>query len=79
MPQNPNQNWGVPMNMHDTQGHQIFNSDGTPAKGTAHMADTLFLDRPQSLYFPNNHPNYPGWFKGMAAILEEQGYSTKGM
>lgn len=28
---------------------------------------------PQDLYFPDNHPTYPGQFKGMAQILSERG------
>ena len=28
---------------------------------------------PQSFYFPDNHPNYPGWFKGMEHIIRERG------
>lgn len=27
---------------------------------------------PQSLYFPEDHSQYPGWFKGMEAILRER-------
>lgn len=28
--------------------------------------------RPQSFYFPDDHQEYPGYFKGMAKILEER-------
>ncbi len=28
---------------------------------------------PQSFYFPDNHPNYLGWFKGMEQIIHERG------
>lgn len=27
----------------------------------------------QPLYFPDNHPTMPGWFKGMKQILQERG------
>src|SRR5260370_15147154 len=27
----------------------------------------------QSFYFPDNHPHYPGWFKGMEHIICECG------
>lgn len=28
---------------------------------------------PQSFYFPDDHPKYPGWFKGMEHIIRERG------
>lgn len=27
----------------------------------------------QSFYFPDDHPKYPGWFKGMEHIIRERG------
>lgn len=27
----------------------------------------------QSFYFPDDHPQYPGWFKGMEHIIRERG------
>jgi hypothetical protein len=27
----------------------------------------------QSFYFPDDHPQYPGWFKGMEQIIRERG------
>lgn len=27
----------------------------------------------QPLYFPDDHPQYPGWFKGMEVIIKERG------
>ncbi|KAJ3990684.1 hypothetical protein F5050DRAFT_1819175 [Lentinula boryana] len=34
----------------------------------------------QSVYFPDDHPEYPGWFKGMQQILKEHGlYPEKGL
>lgn len=29
--------------------------------------------KPQSFYFPDDHPHYPGWFKGMEQIICERG------
>ncbi|KAF9505209.1 hypothetical protein BS47DRAFT_1334384 [Hydnum rufescens UP504] len=40
------------------------------------MGDATFNNKPQPLYFPNNHPTHPGLFKGMAVILEECGYDN---
>jgi hypothetical protein len=33
---------------------------------------------PQSFYFPDDHPNYPGWFKGMEQIIRERGLWPEG-
>jgi len=33
---------------------------------------------PQSLYFPDGHEK-AGWFKGMAQIIQEQGFEAKSM
>ena len=32
----------------------------------------------QSFYFPNDHPRYPGWFKGMECIIRERGLWPEG-
>lgn len=32
----------------------------------------------QSFYFPDDHPNYPGWFKGMEQIIRERGLWPEG-
>ena len=32
----------------------------------------------QSFYFPDDHPHYPGWFKGMECIIREHGLWPKG-
>ena len=35
---------------------------------------------PQSFYFPDDHPLYPGWFKGMEQIIRERGlWPTNGL
>jgi len=35
---------------------------------------------PQSFYFPDDHPLYPGWFKGMEQIIREWGlWPTNGL
>jgi hypothetical protein len=39
------------------------------------MEDATFQDGArQPLYFPQNHTRYPGFFKGMTAILRERGF-----
>jgi hypothetical protein len=32
----------------------------------------------QSFYFPEDHPKYPGWFKGMEQIIRERGLWPEG-
>ncbi|RDX40342.1 hypothetical protein OH76DRAFT_1366364 [Lentinus brumalis] len=68
-------NWGVEVIMRDTSGQPVYASDGTTRKVKVHMHGAQFSDgRPQDLYFPPDHPQHPGKFKGMACILQEQGY-----
>jgi hypothetical protein len=61
MPKNPNKNFMFP----------AVDSNGT--KITVRMEDGRLADGSrQSFFFPDNHPDYPGWFKGMAEILRER-------
>ncbi|KAA1476290.1 hypothetical protein DENSPDRAFT_784809 [Dentipellis sp. KUC8613] len=58
-----------------------------PNKGWTHrpggpkMRDARFSDgSPQPLYFPDDHPTMPGWFKGTEQILRERGlYPASGL
>lgn len=34
---------------------------------------TLESGRRQSFYYPDTHPQYPGWFEEMADLLRERG------
>jgi hypothetical protein len=44
------------------------------------MCDSVnpLMGQHQSFYFPDDHPNYPGWFKGMAQIIRECGLWPEG-
>ncbi|KAF9511790.1 hypothetical protein BS47DRAFT_1363556 [Hydnum rufescens UP504] len=83
-PPNPNgkgrkkgKNWGVKVPLLGPNGNVIHGSDGKVVKVFKKMADAQFSDgRPQPLYFLDDHPQYPGLFKGMAVILEEHGFSN---
>ena len=37
------------------------------------MRSTTFNSQPQEFYYPDNHPEMPGWFKGMETIICEHG------
>ncbi len=71
--------WGVTMNAHDESGTIIFKSNGKPQTTTKHMADTTWNGQVQHLYYSDDHPQYPRYFKGMARILEEQGHNVTGL
>lgn len=43
--------------------------DGPKMRSTKFGVDNT----PQDLYFTNDHPTMPGWFKGMEIIIREQG------
>ncbi|KAF9440158.1 hypothetical protein P691DRAFT_794045 [Macrolepiota fuliginosa MF-IS2] len=40
------------------------------------MERGFFNGQEQPLYYPDDHPVHPGWFKGMAQILTERGYDA---
>ena len=72
--------WGAVLPVLDSDGKQVYERDGNgkltrkPAKKHVRMDDaTLAGGSPQPLYFPDDHPNYPGCFKGMAVLLQERG------
>jgi hypothetical protein len=62
MPKNPNKGW-----THVKDGPRMC-----PTSFTAFhppMTEPGTFD--QELYFPDNHPEYPGYFKGMECIIHE--------
>jgi hypothetical protein len=69
------ENWGLKVPLIDTNGKAVHGPDGKVIKFFKKMVDEKFADRTlQPLYFSNNHPCYPGLFKGMEVILEEHGF-----
>ncbi|TDL16544.1 hypothetical protein BD410DRAFT_816690 [Rickenella mellea] len=51
-----------------------FDNATSHQKGKCRMRPgTLPNGEQQDLYFPNDHPQYPGFFKGMQIILRERG------
>ena len=46
---------------------------GADRKKKIRMDDATFADgEKQSLYYPDDHPTYPGWFKGMKVLIQER-------
>jgi len=70
-------NWGVDVMVLNGDGKPVFGLNGKVQRQKDHMGDATFADGgPQCLYFPADHPDSSGVFKGMAIILEEHGYSA---
>jgi hypothetical protein len=70
----PGTNWGIEVSKHDAVRKLVYNADGSIAKETIRMGDTVLPDGTvQSFYFPEGH-QCAGVFKGMATILEERGF-----
>jgi hypothetical protein len=71
----PGRNWGIEVNELDENGNPFHGTDGKVLKVRVNMADTKLKDGTvQCLYWPNDHER-AGVFKGMAAILEERGFT----
>ena len=77
MVKNPHPTWGPEVNKLGDDGKPVTDAKGKFIKITIRMADATFNGKPQSLYFPDDHPTYPGWFKGMQQILKERGITQK--
>jgi hypothetical protein len=58
-------------NMLDEGGKPVYNTKGKRMKIEIRLANTTFNGSSQSLYFLDDHKQYPGYFKGIAQILLE--------
>ena len=64
-------NWLVKVDVTDDHGCPVYRPDQKKLKKRVRMADGVLPNgKPQSLYFPEGHPQ-GGMFKGMAVILME--------
>ena len=74
----PGTNWGIEVSKRNpTTGKVAYCPDGSVEKTKILMKDGHFDNgEPQPLYFPMDHPDKNLWgkFKGMAVILQEQGF-----
>jgi hypothetical protein len=78
MPKGPSENFFVSVNEKDSEGKQVYNSDGTYKKVQKQMGPAVFADgTPQPLYYEPGHC-LVGQFKGMVEILKERGIATNG-
>ena len=67
-------NWFVEVDATDERGNPVYGPDRKKLKKRIRMADGVLPNgQPQSLYFPEGHPQ-AGIFKGMATILMERGF-----
>jgi hypothetical protein len=75
MPKKPHPTFGANCVVRDDHGKPIVDPQGRPLTERRRMEDATFQDGArQPLYFPQNHTRYPGFFKGMTAILRERGF-----
>ena len=75
MPKFPSESWGVTVIAKDSTGKLIRGANGNTVKEKIQMADARLPNGvPQPLYFLEGH-ECAGWFKGMAQILVERGYT----
>ncbi|KAF9494263.1 hypothetical protein BDN71DRAFT_1483126 [Pleurotus eryngii] len=75
MPKGPSPTFGVDINVMGPNGKPVYDTDGKIKKERACMANGKFADgHEQDFYFPEGH-DHAGQFKGMAAIIEERGFS----
>lgn len=78
MTRHPSKTFGVDVNVIGSNGRPIYGPDGKYSKQRVRMSSGAYADGSiQEFYFPNDHAQYPGWFKGMQWILEDRGISTK--
>jgi hypothetical protein len=75
LPKSPSKTWGITITKKNSSGKVVLDGDGKPLKEKICMADgELPNGDPQPLYFPEGHEK-AGWFKGMAQILVERGFT----
>jgi hypothetical protein len=59
----------------NANGRPIYGTDGKPIREAIPMVGArLHNGAPQDLYFPLDHLQYPGRFKGIVNVLLEHGY-----
>jgi hypothetical protein len=68
-----NSNFLVETNRQDVDGNLIYDSRGNIVRDKLKMTGASFNGSPQNLYFPDDHSNHAGKFKGMKVILKERG------
>lgn len=75
MPKEGN-NWEIEVDEHDKNNNLVYETDGKVCKTQIKMDNAKFSDGThQSLYWPTGH-KHASVFKGMAKILQEQGFEN---
>ncbi|KAG2046448.1 hypothetical protein BDR06DRAFT_899234 [Suillus hirtellus] len=76
MPKCTSATWGVSITKKDDDGRPVIGTNGKPVKEKIWMKDAWLLNGDvQPLYFPDGHDK-ASYFKGMAQILVERGYTN---
>jgi hypothetical protein len=76
MPKNPHPTFGGKEMVKDSASKPVLGQDGQPQFRRCRMSDATFADgMAQRLYFANDHPQFPGYFKGMTQVLRERGFA----
>jgi hypothetical protein len=76
MTKNPKASFVFSEIVRDSAGRAVQGENGQPKMEDRKMDGAKFADgTPQDLYFAADHPQFPGWFKGMTEILRERGYA----
>lgn len=79
MTKGPSKDFGVDVNVLDENGKPIYNKKCQSIKKRVCMEKGwLHNENEQDFYFPDDHPEFPRYFKGMAWILKEWGYNVTG-
>lgn len=74
----PSDKFSVDVNVINKEAKLAYGPDGKLLKQKQRMDNGFFNGQGQSLYFPDDHPTHPRWFKGMAQIFTKCGYNIQG-
>ena len=76
MPKNPSDKFNAERTAIGSDGRPIHRTNGTLLKEKIWMANGHFSNgEEQQFYYPDNYEKYPGFFKGIAVILQERGFT----
>jgi hypothetical protein len=72
MPKGPSAKFSMERTVISEDGRPVHGLNGTVLKEKIQMGNGRFENgEEQEFYFPDDHPKYPGHFKGITVILHE--------